>query len=285
MAKHLIKRQRALTDGNVGTDRFGKDGWLCEARINRNPAGSKVEVGDLVYVAEAGYAIFGSGTVKEVRRHTLNSAEEVLDFVFTKAQVSQDKYWMSQLEKVAKSPSASFHILEYLLVDRVVFEQPYLLQRRFLQQSSWYYLEDSFELETVELMTELNTKIPGVMRAEVYHKFSLQGKSHLIDIDHHVPKSVGGPGNIEENLVPIGLGLNRYKSDRIPSGLFRHAKTLGISLTPVQRDARPDLYLNDRGSKRIAKDLVREINAQAIDRARAIYADIRAFHLPAWKQG
>jgi hypothetical protein len=31
---------------------------------------------------------------------------------------------------------------------------------------------------------------------------------------------VGGPGNIIENLVPIGFSLNRYKNDSIPKSFF-----------------------------------------------------------------
>ena len=48
--------------------------------------------------------------------------------------------------------------------------------------------------------------------------------STWIDIDHFVPQSIGGPGNIPENLVPVGFNLNRYKSDLIPIGLFYTAK-------------------------------------------------------------
>ena len=39
-----------------------------------------------------------------------------------------------------------------------------------------------------------------------------------------MPQSIGGPGNIPENLVPVGFNLNRYKSDLIPIGLFYTAK-------------------------------------------------------------
>ena len=50
--------------------------------------------------------------------------------------------------------------------------------------------------------------------------------SHWIDIDHFVPKSAGGPGNIIENLVPVGLSLNRYKGNSIPTGLFKVASEM-----------------------------------------------------------
>lgn len=36
------------------------------------------------------------------------------------------------------------------------------------------------------------------------------------DFDHFVPRSVGGPGIFEENVVPMHFSINRAKSNRIP---------------------------------------------------------------------
>ena len=72
---------------------------------------------------------------------------------------------------------------------------------------------------------ELSSKIPSRLRMDLYSLFNTKLKlSHVIDIDHFVPKSCGGPGNIIENLLPIGFSLNRYKSNSVPAGLFEVAK-------------------------------------------------------------
>ena len=68
---------------------------------------------------------------------------------------------------------------------------------------------------------KLNSSIPGALRQQLYSFFNKKYSiSTWIDIDHFVPKSVGGPGNIIENLVPVGFSLNRYKSNSVPKGLF-----------------------------------------------------------------
>ena len=77
---------------------------------------------------------------------------------------------------------------------------------------------------SLKQVKKLDPKIPGDLRLKIYSFFNQNYSiGHLIDIDHFVPKSAGGPGNIIENLVPIGLSLNRYKSDSIPRSFFEVA--------------------------------------------------------------
>jgi hypothetical protein len=63
MSKHLIKRKDV--DFNL------KDGWYCETKLKSWPTGEKVKKGDLVYIAQAGYAIYGHGIVKNVIKNEL----------------------------------------------------------------------------------------------------------------------------------------------------------------------------------------------------------------------
>ena len=59
MPQHLIKRKDVEFDL--------KDGWYCETSLNKWPSGIKVIEGDLIYVAQNGYAIYGKGTVEKVK--------------------------------------------------------------------------------------------------------------------------------------------------------------------------------------------------------------------------
>ena len=91
-----------------------------------------------------------------------------------------------------------------------------------LNQTDIEYLKNpDYNLKTVH---KLDSKIPGDLRLKIVSILNQDNSiGHLIDIDHFVPKSVGGPGNIIENLVPVGFSLNRYKSDSIPRSFFQVA--------------------------------------------------------------
>jgi hypothetical protein len=111
---------------------------------------------------------------------------------------------------------------------------------------------------------------------------NLDFKKFTIDIDHHVPKSVGGPGNIIENLIPMGPSYNRAKSDSIPSYLFKYAydAQIGIKIPKYLLDSvSPKNYTNDRESKKLANDIVLKIN-ENYETAKKAYQIIKEFHFP-----
>ena len=55
--KNLIKRK----DLNYNIT----DGWYCEIKKGSSPNGSKAEVGEEIYIAQNGYAIFAKGVISE----------------------------------------------------------------------------------------------------------------------------------------------------------------------------------------------------------------------------
>ena len=59
--------------------------------------------------------------------------------------------------------------------------------------------------------SKLTKHIPTKVREEIYHKYKININEHPVDIDHFVPLSIGGPGNIIENLIPVGPSINRRK--------------------------------------------------------------------------
>jgi len=128
---------------------------------------------------------------------------------------------------------------------------------------------------------ELSPKIPGALRLRVYFRLARETDRHIIDIDHFVPKVVGGPGNIEENLVPVSLNLNRAKSARIPSGLFEVAALREElrNLVPHQFRGGEPRMLGGPEPRDAAKKIVAAVNGQeSLDDIRAFYREVVEHH-------
>ena len=204
MAAHLIKRREADFDL--------KNGWRCETSIKKWPNGIKVKPKDIIYVAQNGYAIFGKGIVKTVLKYEFNSLEDFIFHALHKSCVKDDSYWLSKIKEYSKNlPTPKIKLLEYELVDTECFDYIIPLEKKYLKQSSWYYLNEDTKFIVSKVQSTLTLHIPSKIRVSVYHKFKIISKNHIIDIDHFVPKSIGGPGNIIENLIPISASINRNK--------------------------------------------------------------------------
>lgn len=272
--KHLIKRK------NLGYKI--SNGWLCEVKRKSIPSGSNVKVGDLIYIAQNGYAIFGSGIVSKVDTICLEGFKKMANYVLNESNIKDDSFWISKLKKYASDDSEElYNILEYELEQVMQFDVSFPLEDRFLNQSAWYYLEDNFELQLFEISTELTKHIPTKIREEVYHLFKIQmQEEHIIDIDHVVPASLGGPGNIIENLIPISASINRRKSNRVPSKLFDLSKKFGIKIPP-NLNVSHDKFYSEKELKDQARKIIERINQQTIEEIKKDYQEVRSFHFPA----
>lgn len=272
--KHLIKRK------NLGYKI--SDGWLCEVKRKSTPSGSNVKVGDLVYVAQNGYAIFGLGIVQDVQFVEKHGFKDFVDYALNESKIKDESFWNSKFKRYASGKDDEvFFILEYKLIDVVQFDVTYPLEERFLKQSAWYYLEDSFELKFEKKTSELTKHIPTKMREEVYHIFKIKlQEEHIIDIDHVVPASLGGPGNIIENLIPISASINRRKSNRVPSKLFDLSKKFGLKIPP-NLNISHDRFYSEKELKDLARKIIEKINQQSIEEIKKDYQEVRSFHFPA----
>ena len=105
--------------------------------------------------------------------------------------------------------------------------------------------------------------IPTKVREEIYHKYKININEHPVDIDHFVPLSIGGPGNIIENLIPVGPSINRRKGDKIPSKLFDLSKKFGVDI-PSQTSIRHDKFYQSTQYKKLAKKIISSLNNQSI---------------------
>ena len=271
--KHLVKRR------NV--DYQAKDGWLCEVARKNPPIGSKVELGDIIFIAQKGYAIFAQGTVYKIRRKKFETFKGFVEYCLNDSNVVDNDYWIEKIRTYSKDTktNTTYHILEYKLEYVKQFDVSYPLEERFLKRHSWYYLEDDFELKIPKVSANLTKHIPTKLREEIYHQYKIKINEHLIDIDHIVPADLGGPGNIIQNLAPISPSVNRRKSNRVPSKLFDLASKFNIK-TPKKYRISHDLFYSDSKAKKIAREIIKKINQQPLEGIRSDYEQIRSFHFP-----
>jgi hypothetical protein len=271
--KHLIKRK----DLNF---KIG-DGWMCEVKKGGKPTGSTLQKDDVVYIAQSGYAIFGKGIVSEIKEiDPIKSLEEFIKYSLHISDVKDDEFWLMKIKEYSKIDNfKDIYILEYKVTNVEQFEVCYPLEKRFLKTPAWYYLEDNFTLPEIKKNTHLTLHIPTKVRDEVYHKFNINAKIHNIDIDHLVPKDIGGVGNLIENLIPISSSINRRKSNHVPSKLFEIGKKFNIKI-PSYISSHPSLYLSGPNELKLAKEIVEKLNSQTLDKIKSDYQIIRNFHFP-----
>lgn len=229
---YLIKRSPDFTRNGIIVKRNQKRKGYSQGTLLSVPLSDKLKKGDMIYVAEKDYGIYAKGIVKEVSKIiSFSSVDEILEY-YLKNKSKDAAYWLDFIKRLkkakTKNPDAIFRYQEFT-IDQKILERviPYTGELSDLKtiQTSIYklpnFIIDIIEKPIFNIIHKLDTKIPNSLRLDLYSLFNKQcNLSTWIDIDHFVPQSIGGPGNIPENLVPVGFNLNRYKSDYIPIGLF-----------------------------------------------------------------
>lgn len=246
MSSYLIKRNVDFTNNGFIKKSNSKNKGFIETRISNiqtTPLPKGFKVDDTIYVAENQIGIYAMGSVKEINNpHHILRINEFMKLIEKKGD---EVYWMSRLKKYFNNTKDLEKTSKFLNVQEYFIDQK-LLERTIplsgvLERLSVQGLASSIiKLSEEEVAfinnpkfiatSEFKSDIPSSLRMDIYayvnRSYSVQ---HFIDIDHLVPRSVNGPGNIIENLVPIGLGINRYKSDDVPIGFFLVAKEYGLS--------------------------------------------------------
>ena len=238
---YLIKRSNSFRDLKKNNSK--KKGYfeITISKNKRNPPSHKLKMQDIIYVAETSGGIYAKGEVIETFPvDVFSTIEEVLDY---SKQFNDDSYWLDKIrlfkDKLSSDSNYNLRCHQYFINQKLIKRTiPYngplkkfdaSIKRGLasiffeLKEKDVKYLNENPDY-SLKQVKKLDPKIPGDLRLKI-HSFFNQNYSigHLIDIDHFVPKSAGGPGNIIENLVPIGLSLNRYKSDSIPRSFFEVA--------------------------------------------------------------
>lgn len=238
----LIKRSPSLTNDGLLEKRTSKQKTYSESRITASSRGvlpKKFKVGDTVYLSETGWGIYGTGTVTHISELKIaHTTDDLVDLMLADCR-KNEVYWANKIQDFRKetktNPEKTFRYIEYE-IDQKLVPRPIPLTGALDRLSKPGLMSSIIELRPSEVefiktpdfsqsKLKLSEHIPNSLRRDLWGFFNTTEKvQHYIDIDHFVPKSVGGPGNLIENLVPIGFSLNRYKSNSIPRGFFLEAQ-------------------------------------------------------------
>lgn len=299
---YLIKRSNSIRELKKSNSK--KKGYfeIIITNDNKTPPSNKLRNGDLIFVAETRGGIYAKGKVIEsFPVKEFESVEEVLKF---SKQFKDDSYWLNKIRSfqekllINKDSKLKFHeyfVSQKLLPKTIPYNGPLkeydASEKRGLahvffelnQTDIEYLKKPDYKLKTVH---KLDSKIPGDLRLKIVSFFNQDNSiGHLIDIDHFVPKSVGGPGNIIENLVPVGFSLNRYKSDSIPRSFFQVAlendfkdSLIGFHKDIIETLKDESQFIRKSKSPK-SNDLAREINTKVcswsdIKKIRRFYREV-----------
>lgn len=294
---YLIKRNPDFTREGVIVKRNKLKQVYSETIVTNQkkmPLSKKLNRGDMIYVAETGYGIYAKGNIVELNDVlTFRTINEILEY-YEKSKRKDAAYWIEKMKKLhEKKRESSNYVCRYheYFVEQKLLRKTIPLEINIKRLSKPGISGSFLKLTNDEVkqinnpifdnVTNLKSDIPGYLRMEIYNLFNEKLHiEHWIDIDHFVPKSIDGPGNIKENLVPIGLSLNRYKSNSIPSGLFKIALNYEDlkNLVPNDISINGLSYFRDKKHQDIANKITKVVNNWEIEKARKFYSDVLKVH-------
>lgn len=306
MNTYLIKRNPDFTNtrfikrSNKKNKEYNETKLVSHSKVS--PLPKEFAVGDMIYVAEKDCGIYAMGTITKLG--PLISISGVNDF-FEKVDIGGDeKYWMTRLKnyvielKSTASPSKYLNVQSYY-IDQKLLPRTIPLTGILADLSKRGFASSVIKLKTDQVqfikkpsfspIENLETKIPSSLRMDIYAYVNKHySAQHWIDIDHFVPQSVGGPGNIIENLVPIGLSINRYKSNAIPRGLFEEAdkRELKKMVKPNYLKLKASYFITKNDHPDYLKDATNIVNYvknnYTFIEIRSFYKEVLRRHFPAY---
>ena len=312
MNNYLIKRDNRFANAIIKKE--GELVYFSDTMIAKDrsrPKSYKINPKDIVYVSEVGGGIYAKCEVIEIESiEEFNNLTDALIFFEEKKKKKEidDLYFFNRIlkyhGKILLDNSYSFKIQFYKAkITKII--SPYvpltgeLVKKKSsrnavttLEKNHIKYIEDS---SLWEENNELNENIPSELRFRIYSYFpKMKGLGHIIDVDHFIPKSIGGPGNIIENLVPIGFSLNRNKSGSIPSNLFSESlklknieKKYKNEIQKVVKKCPPVFYRKKdkefRDISKLAKQILKTIN-QDLANGTVDIKTIKKFYLSVLKK-
>lgn len=304
---YLIKRKPDFTKFGVIVKQNSRSKFF-EEKGERLPSSVNLNENDIIYVFEKEYGIYAKGIVQKVDQPIkFSNFDQILTF-YKKNKYSDTTWWFSIIEKLkevqdkGKQNFIWFHRYEVVLsiLSNVISlnnkglehlkkrgGQPTLIKNETVR---W------IETPIKKINKKISIKIPGELKYRIHFIFNQKIKtSFFYDIDHLIPQSVGGAGNIPENLVPIQLGLNRFKKNSIPRGLFlyviENTKELDYLVksgnwVKLKKDCKLILkedieIFTSQNSKDLATQIITLIHKiEDYNEIRKVYAFVMNYHYP-----
>ena len=287
---HVIKRDSGL---NVTSNKRRKKGldWFTQTKIGSRPSGSKCEIGDIAYIYIIDYGVVAKGEIRDIKISSFSFLEDVFSFIKKEAKYKNTtgakSFWGNEVINKLSSRTdgkLNYYVLE-VQIDLELLDEAILLDPNISKgQNSWVYLNDPIEEYKIQ-SNELSSIIPPQLRQKIQIAFNSVSNDFVYDIDHFVPKRWGGPGNIVENLIPLNLSTNRYKSDKIPSGLFYVASSNKKISNKIEskyfkeKYHKKDTFLKELEAKDDAKRITNAIKEiLSFEEIKTFYNDVRKFH-------
>ena len=299
MNTYLIKRNPSFSNSGIIIKKTDIEKGYSEVLVtadNKQPYPKELAVGDIILVAENKCGIYAKGEIIKIPKIKVF---ENLNKIIEHAKKSKDEmFWMSKIFKfhdsLKEKSKSKFYFKEYFIDQRLLTRTIPLdgklsrLSKKGLASSIIKLNEDEINFINNPIfnkVSKIRRDIPSSLRMDLYSFFNKNYSiSHWIDIDHFVPLSAGGPGNIIENLVPIGFSLNRYKSDSIPKGFFVTATKHIEFKNKIDKKwtNSEDEFLKNKeypNSKHICLEINEIIfNEWPVEKAKEFYRDVLNFH-------
>jgi len=294
MKQHIIKRNLSINGGDESILKKGLQ-WYVQVRIGSTPNGFKeTSINDEAFLYEVkSKVIWGKGVIKQkTELIELTNLDELIEYSQKYTNYKNNAYWGGSiildklgLEKLKTSFKIKLFETEIL---QTPLEEPIAIDHNKFNdnpQLSWITLSPDAPFEKIQISDKfLDGEITPNLRFKIQQKFQFVSKDFVYDIDHFVPKSVGGPGNIEENLIPLHFSVNRNKSDQIPAGLFHEASQIQEITSNIKnsylsnKNYNHTQYFKELEAKTVAKQITSIVNKWELDKAKSFYHSVRDFH-------
>lgn len=306
---YLIKRKTDFAQYGVIVKHNSKSKFYSNKGMKR-PSSLNLVEGDIIYVFQIEYGIYAKAVVLNVEEPIkFSNFDQILTY-YKQKKYSDTNWWFSIMEKLKKVQEEGeqgfiwFHQWEVVLS---ILPNVISLNNKGLEHLKKRGAQPTqISKETIkwienpikEINQKISIKIPGELKYKIHYIFNHKIKaSFFYDIDHLIPQSVGGAGNIPENLVPIGLGLNRYKKNSIPRGLFKYVFENFKELNELVKSDKWEKIIKEcnillkedrkiyktQKSKDLAKQIITLIHKiEDFNKIRKIYETIMKHHYPAY---
>lgn len=302
--EHLIIRNASLNSTEV--IRLDPTGCFTQVRVGANPfaldamgAPRDVRPGDLLWVAQSGYGVVGTARITHLSPPVSVSSLDDIEALRREHRGFAPTYW-DDLRDRLPGARAKGGVLKLVFVhyeQGVTFTpgEQFRLVRKRGAQNSWIVFRDdqakaaAFAKRGISVSATLLEEeagdygaIPDKIRWAVIQVW----KTHCVgqrqhpdepcEFDHFVPKALGGPGILLENVIPLPRHLNRAKSHRVPASLAAIARQWNL-LTDEEHRTWGDPTAEGsvrRGQEQLTRRVTAAIRGRPVPDQRRFYFEV-----------